>query len=139
MPFTPFIGLSVLIHIGIITGHKFLYLVLKGRPRIKPIMGVARFFGIPIVVTVFLAVLITATVLIHASVIERHSSISFIKEQIGRVDRTSLRQYNATGIQGIYLVSHPQYQLAFIPPGTMQDLILPLSRVAGSGFLRQSQ
>ena len=104
MPFTPFAGLGVMVHILIIAVNK-IYLWLpfkkaKSKTRIVPVYHIWRpIAGALIVIVVFSAVLLNAFTLIHASLADKYSSITlaenFIKKEL----------YPTAGIEGVKIAT----------------------------------
>jgi len=79
MPFTPFIGLSVLVHIGIIVGYRLSHWKSGEKIKVKtPTLNSVRWSGFAIILAVFLVVLANAALLVRHSVEDKHSSIHFI-------------------------------------------------------------
>jgi hypothetical protein len=83
MPLTPFIGISVLVHIGIIIGYHFFRWAPVAR-ALKPerVSALVRAFGVGIIGVVFAVILTSATVLVRASVVDKHSSILFMDAMV---------------------------------------------------------
>jgi hypothetical protein len=81
MPLTPFVGLSIMVHIVVIVGHRlFHWTPMKPESRKENVVAFVRFLGFGIIGAVFAVVLISATVLVRASVKDKHSSIRFMGE-----------------------------------------------------------
>ena len=79
MPITPFIGLSVLIHIMIIIGNK----LFRSTPSNEMHIGTSKimhYAGFVIVIFVFGTILTGATLITHASIEDGHSSIRFVSK-----------------------------------------------------------
>lgn len=92
MPNTPFLGLSVLLHICIIFGYK-IFSWLPKRVRVmgkhmskkrKGSLKIFRAISISTIVIVFLFVVANAAFLVRASIVDKHSSIRFVGNVAGR-------------------------------------------------------
>jgi len=81
-PLTPFLGLSVLAHIGIIVGHKLFSWAWSKKTSPSEVTATIRIVGLLIVATMFTIVITVATILVRESIVERHSTISFISRQV---------------------------------------------------------
>ena len=77
MPITPFIGLSVLIHIMIIVGNKLFRFTPKNEKSIAT-STMMHYAGFLIVIFIFGVILTGATLITHASIEDGHSSIRFV-------------------------------------------------------------
>lgn len=116
MPLTPFVGLSVLVHIIVIIGHK----LFNWTPRNKTDAGVAavvRFTGFAIVVFVFGVILTAATFLVHASIEDDHSSIRFATQYIasmGQLMRANAKEAGGAAILPAALPQETQQELAIV-------------------------
>jgi hypothetical protein len=79
MPLTPFIGLSVIIHLFIITINKISSRFLKNKEiKHKSILG-TKFKSISIIIIIFSFVTIQAGMLLRASIMDKHSSLKYIE------------------------------------------------------------
>lgn len=80
MPATPFIGISVLIHILIIVFHK-VFRIKEREPRALRLATRSQYaFSVFIVIAMFGLMLSTAIGLLAASVTERHSTVYLIED-----------------------------------------------------------
>lgn len=79
MPSTPFIGLSVMVHLGII----FIYRIFgynNTKKRSKPNnLSASRRISLAIITSVFTIVTINAGMLVRTAVADKHSSINFVE------------------------------------------------------------
>lgn len=82
MPLTPFIGLSVFIHIILIIIFKIFHINPYNWNRKKRYSVINFWLSSIIIVTMFSFVLFSAGVLVHASIVEKHSNIIFIKNHL---------------------------------------------------------
>ena len=80
MPLTPFIGLSVLVHMCVIAGHKLFSWVPRKESNKKPASSLMHLASFAIIVLVFAAVLANATLLVWASVHSKYSSFNLVKD-----------------------------------------------------------
>lgn len=83
----PFFGLSVVIHLLIIAGHKLRSLV-SPRVRTRHIIGksfVASVFGALSVFCVFAFVMFCAVTILYASFVEPHSDIKFVQHTVPKI------------------------------------------------------
>ncbi len=88
MPLTPFIGLSVLVHLVIIFYYRFFGKNdTKGMPLKKvAVSGKAlRLTTFCIVASIFLIVIINASILVTASLFDKHSSVAFVDHMAGEM------------------------------------------------------
>lgn len=85
MPLTPFIGLSVFIHIAIIIFYKLLHLK-KQSPRLIPLKVQSYWLGCVVIFFVFTFVLGGASLLVKASITDEHANFRvvtyFVKKNI---------------------------------------------------------
>ena len=84
---SPFFGLSVIIHVGVIIWHKsvsFFFPHRKKRRIIKPHV-VTHFFGLLSIFVVLTFVVFTGITIIYASVLEKHSSLYVLEEAIPHI------------------------------------------------------
>jgi hypothetical protein len=79
MPFTPFIGLSIFIHITLIIVFKVFRLTPSNERVARRSYKLNNWVSLLIITTIFSFTFTTAAILVRASIIERHSSINFIK------------------------------------------------------------
>ncbi len=78
MPLTPFIGLSVIVHLCVIAGHKVSSWLPFRKPQTQSSIPRASIFSYPIIGIVFLMVMTNAFILVDRSVLDSHSSFRFI-------------------------------------------------------------
>ena len=81
---SPFFGLSVIIHVGVIIWHKsvsFFFPNRKKRRIIKPHI-VTHFFGLLSIFAVLTFVVFTGITIMYASILEKHSSLYVLKEAV---------------------------------------------------------
>lgn len=78
MPLTPFLGLSVLIHICIIVGYKLFSRSPKKKPVKAKNVRLTRAIGVTTIFLVFIFVVTNATILVRASLVDKHSSVKFV-------------------------------------------------------------
>lgn len=84
MPLTPFIGLSVMVHIFVIISHRFFqWTPAEQGARTRGQQLVTRAIGLTIVSLVFVVVLFSAGTLVRASIEDRHSSIAMAETIYG--------------------------------------------------------
>ncbi len=87
MPLTPFVGLSVLIHAGIITVNRILYkFKTPSRVIADGTSKIARAFAFFIIVGVFSVVTTNAFFLIKASIDDSHSVFVLTEKYINKLD-----------------------------------------------------
>ena len=89
MPVTPFLGLSVFVHLSII----LYYRVTHRKGSDKAILGKAKIikknrgiFAFSIFVTVFTVVAVNAGLLVNASILDKHSSIRIVDHFISQIN-----------------------------------------------------
>ncbi len=82
MPLTPFLGLSLIVHMCIIAGHKLFSWIPVGEKNQKPATPFVHIVGFTIIGVVFSFVLSTAFILVHASITDKHSSIRIVDAYI---------------------------------------------------------
>lgn len=83
MPFTPFFGISLIVHIGVIVGYYALRnLVDDEKTRRIPSENLNVVISVIVIFLVFSVVAINASILIRASLYDNHSSIKFVNSQI---------------------------------------------------------
>ena len=93
MPLTPFIGLSLIIHLGIILMYK-LFNLYNREGKYKPSLSdkMLRVVGLGIISAVFMVVATNAVILLRASVKDRHSVVHFIENHFIITRHTALAQ-----------------------------------------------
>jgi hypothetical protein len=79
MPLTPFIGLSILVHIVLIIVYKTFNIVPSKKRTIRHYSAFNTWLGLVIITGVFSFVFVSAAFLVHASIVEEHSSINLIR------------------------------------------------------------
>jgi hypothetical protein len=102
MPATPFIGISILIHAGIIIYHKLF----------KVVPGARRAFALPtrrqyvvsalIVLSMFALMISTAVGLIAASVTEKHSTVYLVEDTVSWIASEHGTSQIAAAIESTY-------------------------------------
>ncbi len=86
MPFTPFIGLSVLVHIGIILWHKIFDVTSNFRAlTVQKATRTLRFGISTIIVLIFAVILTSAIGLVRAGVNDKYSNINLVEQFVGYV------------------------------------------------------
>lgn len=78
MPFTPFIGFSAIVHISIIIGHNLFNRMANKKMGSKKTTKLMQFLGVLIALAIFSIVITTATVLVYASLTDKHSTFHFL-------------------------------------------------------------
>ena len=86
MPFTPFLGLSVMVHLTIILYYRILQPAgFNGVVTVKTvdvvITKINRFFSVLIVFMVFLLVSTVAFFLVESSLFDKHSTVTFVSHE----------------------------------------------------------
>jgi len=81
MPSTPFIGLSVMVHLVVISIYKiFGYdATTKNQRSMSKNLSASRRISFVIISSVFTIITINAGMLIHTAVADKHSSINFVE------------------------------------------------------------
>jgi hypothetical protein len=74
MPLTPFLGFSVIIHLGFIIGHKLFSFADKGEPVKKNLKAGSGRLNFTVVLGIFMVVTSSALFLVRESLVEKHSS-----------------------------------------------------------------
>ena len=90
MPFTPFIGISVIVHICVIFGC-WLFSWIPTKEKIAQgttYVGYAVNSGI--IVAVFMLIFIQAGFLVHASIVDKHSSVKFFASSITQIKKIKI-------------------------------------------------
>ena len=80
MPTTPFIGISVLIHVGVILFHKIFRIKPRMQHAVVPLTSRHYIFSTIIVVSMFSVMLFMAFGLLSASVHEQHSTVYLVED-----------------------------------------------------------
>jgi hypothetical protein len=104
MPATPFIGISIVVHILIIIFHK-IFKVVERDPT--PLMAVSKrqyALSIFIVTMMFMLMLATAVGLLLASVTERHSTVYLVIET---AQWLSVQTFDARLVSSVVEAYHP--------------------------------
>lgn len=93
MPLTPFIGLSVAIHIGIILLYRLFNLApATSEPVAQSSSRAMRWLGCGIITVVFGFVLTNAIILVRASVEDRHSVVHMLEHYLAAERHSSVAQ-----------------------------------------------
>ncbi len=79
MPLTPFIGLSILVHIILIIVYKTFNIVPNAKRTVRQYSAFNTWLGLVIITGVFSFVFVSAALMVHASIVEKHSSINLIR------------------------------------------------------------
>jgi hypothetical protein len=87
MLITPFIGLSVLVHVGIIFVYWLFSWVPKKEIRFRKSTVLTRIASTGIIVAIFAIVIIPSGLFMKAIIIDKHSSIKFIAYTISQIEQ----------------------------------------------------
>lgn len=80
MPLTPFIGLSIAIHLGIIMIYKIISrFYSRERTTTTVTAPIMRWYGFTIIAIVFIFVFTNAIILVRVSILDKHSIVHFVK------------------------------------------------------------
>ena len=89
MPFTPFVGLSVMVHLVIVLYYRIHqpagFNGIVGFKSHNAITRVSRFFSVLIVFGVFVLVSTIATFLVGASLFDKHSTVSYVSQEANEI------------------------------------------------------
>lgn len=78
MPFTPFFGISILVHVSVIIGNIIFRTVHIRKGDKKDRVFALQWLGPIIISLIFTFVLISAGIMVHSSIVEKHSSVIFL-------------------------------------------------------------
>lgn len=86
MPLTPFVGLSVVIHLCTILGSRIISWFPK--TKIKKPQRWIKLKSISIIIIVFVFIGLQASLLIRAGIIDNHSSVKYLSRLILEIDKS---------------------------------------------------
>ena len=86
MPLTPFVGLSVLIHLCTILGSRIISWFPKTKIQ-KPPRWV-RLKSISIIIIVFVFITVQASFLIRAGIMDNHSSVKYLSRLVLEINKS---------------------------------------------------
>lgn len=99
MPFTPFFGLSIIVHIAIIIGYYLLRNFIDyDKPRKISSTNLNLAISGLIFLFIFVVTIANASILIRASLFENHSSIKYVNN---RIEKAFSQTSGATGLQAL--------------------------------------
>ena len=90
MPFTPFIGISVLVHICIIFGCRLFSWIPNKEKKIRGTTYVDYIINSVIIVSVFMLIFIQADFLVRASITDKHSTVKFIASSVTEIKNNQI-------------------------------------------------
>lgn len=97
MPSTPFIGLSVMVHLGIIFVYRILGFDNSNKRRSHSTgngLAAKKGAGLAIIASVLSLIALNAGMLINSAITEKHSSIYFIEQFVQDLTNDTLKNTN---------------------------------------------